>query len=93
MDAYGLELTESLLTTRPLLSIALRGNEEQLAEELDRERRHHMRANQMRLEAMQRLMEPWRQHWPELQHSIAGLPLAKAHQQCVEAATRFLPSD
>ena len=84
-------LARTLAGQRPLLASAIEGNREQLEEELDRERRRHIRANEQRLEAMQSLMADWRAYWPDFLCESDGLLLRQAHRLCVKAADRLLP--
>ena len=86
-------LASSLTERRALLVFAIEANADRLGEELDRERRQHIRTNERRLEAMQALMKDWRSHWAVLQNEIRDLPLRQAHEMCVEAAARLLPSE
>ena len=93
LAAENPNLAQSLAKRRPLLARATEANHDQLAEELDRERRQFIRANEQRLEAMQGLMKPWRDYWPTFQRDTAGLPLKEIHKICVEAAASLLPSE
>lgn len=77
---------------RHLLQLAITGDRDALEAALDRERRKFMRANEQRLEAMQALMEPWRQSWSRLQKAIKGLSLLEAHHVIVEEAHELLPA-
>lgn len=75
---------------RPLLAHLGEGRE-RLEEELDRERRALMRADEARLARYEAAAESWATHWPALQRSIEGLPLLEAHRRIVEKAEGLLP--
>jgi hypothetical protein len=83
------ELAEAV-RQRPLLAHIGEGREA-LDEELDRERRAYMRANEERLKRYQAAAEGWAAQWPALQRKIEGLPLLAAHQALIAAAESALP--
>jgi len=93
LTALHPELTRECLAERPLLSWAIEGHPEKLGEALDRERRRHMRANELRLEAMQSMMHRWREAWPTIQKRLANLSLLEAHAELKEAAAGLLPGE
>lgn len=75
---------------RPLLA-RIGDGRDALDEELDRERRMLIRANEDRLARYQAAMEGWAEMWPSLQRQLAGLPLADAHRLMVARAEGVLP--
>lgn len=75
---------------RPALHFAVQGWE-RLEEELDRERRAAIHANERRLEAYLRASESWRRLWPQVAGKIENLPLDLAHLRMVEMAEAVLP--
>jgi hypothetical protein len=78
------------LRLRPLLARVAEGREA-LDEELDRERRAHIRANEERLKRYQAAAESWAAQWPALQRKIEGIALLAAHQVVTAAAESALP--
>ncbi|MCH7227994.1 hypothetical protein [Haloferula sp. A504] len=85
------DMVSTLISERPLLGHAVRGDREALEESLDRERRSLMRADEERLDAYAVAAAPWRAAWPGLQSSLGGVPLGKAHAGILQAAEGVLP--
>lgn len=85
------DLAGGKMEERPLLRHAMSGDRDALEEELDRERRRLMRADEDRLGAYALAASSWRAAWPGLQASIEGMPLSEAHERILQAAEGVLP--
>lgn len=81
---------ERVVELRPLISLAIDGETERLAEALDAERRQLMRADEERLFRYQDAAQAWAAAWPDVEERAAGLPLESAHAiVCAEAESRL----
>ena len=84
------EELSAALPRRPLLARIAEGSQA-LDEALDRERRELMRSDEERLARYRAAAEPWAALWPEVERSIAGLPLHDAHRIVASRAEGVLP--
>lgn len=75
---------------RPLLA-HIAGGRAVLDQELDRERRSLMQADEERLARYGRAAERWADRWPDVEREVAGLPLLEAHAVVTARAEGLLP--
>jgi hypothetical protein len=83
------DLPPAVRSARPWLTPGL--DVDAIAVLLDAERRTAMRRNRERLDAYGLAAARWREAWPQLAPRLQAVPLAEAHANMVEAATRLLP--
>jgi len=76
---------------RALLTLAIAGDRDRLAEALDAERRQLIQADAARLGRYQQAATGWMAAWPGVEARLGALPLEAAHAMVCAAALEHLP--